>query len=502
MALALVERNVLSNFLARVWTGLISIALIPLYIKYMGVEAYGLVGVFVSLQTLLLLLDLGLGATISREFARFGWTQGKSEYLLDLTKTLEVFYWTMALLIALLVVSFAPAIASYWLSPEGLSPETVSTAIKLIGLTIAAQWPSALYSGGLSGLQRQVRLSALICGFSTFRYAGAIAVLHYFSPTIEAFFCWQLIVTCLQTLTLRLNLMSVFPPTERKGVMRIGIVAPLWRFAAGMLGISVVSTLATQLDKIILSKILSLEDFGYYSIATAAASSLYMVVSPVFNAFYPRFSKLYQEAKAVSIEAGFHQANQILAVILFPVMWLVFFYAVDILLLWTGDTDLAAQVGILMVPLVVGNTINGLMNVPYAVQLAAGKTRIPLFTNLVGLAFLLPALLHASTKYGAIGAAMAWLSFNVIYMIITVIIMQRLALTGGTRRWLLMDVALPFSTSFFIFWFSSFFAVSSLSVYLAVLLTLISLLSAISSAPLVRPLFLAQSANKQTDRKR
>ena len=120
MALKLVEKNVLSNFLARVWAGLISIALIPVYIRYLGVEAYGLVGIFVSLQTLLLLLDLGLGATISREFARFGEVKEKSAYLRDLIKTLEVVYWTMSVLIAVLVISLAPIITSHWLSPENL----------------------------------------------------------------------------------------------------------------------------------------------------------------------------------------------------------------------------------------------------------------------------------------------------------------------------------------------------------------------------------------------
>lgn len=489
MALALVERNVLSNFLARIWNGLLSIALIPIYIEYIGVEAYGMVGIFISLQTLLLLLDLGLGATISREFARFSGVKEKAEYLIDLTRTLEIVYLATGILIALVMVNFAAVITNYWLSPEGLSPETVTTAIKLIGLTIAVQWPSALYSGGMSGLQTQVRLSILVSAFATLRYGGAIIVLHFLSPTIDAFFGWQLIVGILQTLTLRYNLMQVLPPCEKSGSIQLRILVPLWRFATGMLGISILSTLITQLDKVILSKLLSLEEFGYYTIATAVASSLYMAVAPTFNAFYPKFSKLYQEFNTISIEEGFHQGNQILAVILFPLMWLFVFYSPDILLAWTGKPDLASIVAFLVVPLVIGNTINGMMNIPYALQLGAGWTRIPLLTNLVGLAFLIPALLHVSTKYGAIGAAYVWLLFNIIYMIITIVVMHRLVSKIVTYRWLVSDIGQPLAASFIFFGFSYFFVDNHVNIFTATLLTSLSFICAVISAPLVKSIF-------------
>jgi O-antigen/teichoic acid export membrane protein len=48
-----------------------SLAFIPLYIKYLGVEAYGLVGLFSVLQISFTLLDMGMSLTLSREMARF-----------------------------------------------------------------------------------------------------------------------------------------------------------------------------------------------------------------------------------------------------------------------------------------------------------------------------------------------------------------------------------------------------------------------------------------------
>ncbi|KOR31756.1 hypothetical protein TI05_11605 [Achromatium sp. WMS3] len=38
-----------------------SLAFIPLYIKFLGIESFGLIGFFTTLQSIFALLDLGLG---------------------------------------------------------------------------------------------------------------------------------------------------------------------------------------------------------------------------------------------------------------------------------------------------------------------------------------------------------------------------------------------------------------------------------------------------------
>ena len=60
----------IANYLGQGWAALMGIAFVPLYVKVLGVESYGLVGVFAVLQASLMLLDLGLTPTLSREMAR------------------------------------------------------------------------------------------------------------------------------------------------------------------------------------------------------------------------------------------------------------------------------------------------------------------------------------------------------------------------------------------------------------------------------------------------
>ena len=64
------KTNVTANFLGQGWRGLLGFAFVPVYIRYLGVEAYGLIAVFAVLQAWLGLLDLGLRPALSREMAR------------------------------------------------------------------------------------------------------------------------------------------------------------------------------------------------------------------------------------------------------------------------------------------------------------------------------------------------------------------------------------------------------------------------------------------------
>src|SRR5581483_4285866 len=153
--------NVIANFGSSLFVGLMNLVFVPLYIRFMGIESYGLVGIFSTLLSLFALLDMGLGATLNREMARLGAQKNKTVVMRDLLRTLEIPYWLVALLIGVVVAVLSPVLAYHWFNPKSLSPETVQRAVLYMGIAIALQWPFSFYSGGLSGRQQQVLLGLL-----------------------------------------------------------------------------------------------------------------------------------------------------------------------------------------------------------------------------------------------------------------------------------------------------------------------------------------------------
>jgi O-antigen/teichoic acid export membrane protein len=66
-----------------------AVAFIPVYIRYVGIEAYGLVGLFVMFQAWLGLLDLGLTPMLSREMGRSSGGTVGPQAIRDLLRTVE-----------------------------------------------------------------------------------------------------------------------------------------------------------------------------------------------------------------------------------------------------------------------------------------------------------------------------------------------------------------------------------------------------------------------------
>src|SRR5947207_10665126 len=82
-----------SSFAATVWAASMQFACIPAYVKFMGIESYGLIGFYLVLQAMLQVLDLGLSPTMTRELASCSVHPQKADEARDLVRTLEIIYW-------------------------------------------------------------------------------------------------------------------------------------------------------------------------------------------------------------------------------------------------------------------------------------------------------------------------------------------------------------------------------------------------------------------------
>lgn len=413
-----VAKNVLVNFLGRGWGALLSIALTPVYIKFLGIESYGLIGVFLTLQTLLSILDMGLGMAANREMAVLSAREGNLPQMRNLVRTLEWIYWVVAVCIVIAVGLLAYPIAYAWVKPQELHPSEINTAITLMGVVLAAQWPSGLYGGALMGLQQQALLNGMNALFATVRGVGAVVVLWKVSADIQTFFVWQATLSVIQTFAVgrilwwQIALSNCPPRFDGK------ILHAIKNFAFGMVGISISTVILTQLDKVILSKMLPLETFGYYSLATTVAGAMYILISPVFAAVFPKFSQLVKNQDKEGVVRLYYQSSQLMMVIIIPAAIVIAVFSYEILLLWTRNQELAERTYLILSLLVIGNTLNGLMNVPYALQLANGWTRLAFWSNVGAIIFIGPAIWYGSIFYGAEGAAAAWLILSFMSMVI------------------------------------------------------------------------------------
>lgn len=442
--MAALRTNVLSNYVGQIWMAVIGVAFAPLYIRILGMEAFGLIGLMLSIQALSMALDLGMGGALNRELARRIHNAEAACTLRDLVRTFEWLVWPIAVLVALLMWLASSPLSNYWLHPVHLTRSETAHAVAIMGLAVALQWPSSFYANGLSGLERQPALNLINAGFSTLRGVGVLAVLYWISPTITAFMWWFAAIGACQSLLSAIALWRFLPPGKNQHTrFRAAELKATRRFAGGLLAIMVLSVVVTQLDRIVLSAMRPLAELGYFSLALTVAMGMSRLIQPMFNALYPRYSKLVALGETKALVRLYHTSNQCLAVIVAATSVILAIFSKDVVYLWTGDATTAAKVATPLSILAAGMALNGLMNLPYALQLAHGWTRLTVMMNLTALVLGIPFCIWAISHHGINGAAFVWFGINVCFVVIGLPLMHRSLMRGELGAWYIQDVAPP-----------------------------------------------------------
>ncbi len=435
-----IKLNLISNLGTNLWMALISLVFVPYYIRFLGIESYGLIGVFATLQAMTSLLDLGFTTTINREMARLSMRDTNADETRNLVRTLETVYWAIAILIGAIILFLVPFLTNHWITTVGLTRGTVRLSLFLIGIIIVFQWPYSFYAGALLGLQKQVSVGIINAGVATVRGCGAALILGFISPTIQAFFGWQIAITLLSTLLMVSFLWRNLPQSSHAPRFHIIQLRQVIPFSAGVSAVGILGLVLLQMDKVILTKLLTLKNFGYYTLASVVTASLYMLVNPVYNAVFPRITQLVAAKDEAGLVNFYHQSSAAMAVLVLSATAVLAFFSQPIIFAWTGDAETAARTSLLVTLLAIGTGLHGLVHVPWAVQLAHGWTQLGIYQNSVGVLVLVPLIIVLTLHYGAVGGAIAWSVLNIMYVTAGQAVMHRRLLKGELRRWYLNDV--------------------------------------------------------------
>ncbi|WP_022688128.1 lipopolysaccharide biosynthesis protein [Sphingomonas phyllosphaerae] len=439
--------NLVANYVGQGWTAIANIAFIPAYIHYLGVQAYGLIGVFAIILSTASLLDGGLTPTLNRELATFSAGGHTVQYVRNLLRTINLICAAGFVLVTLAGLAAAPALAAHWIGDRSLPPGTVVQSLFLMILMAALRIVEGVQRSALLGLHRHVLLNLLSMITVTLRAGGVIAPLALVSATPQMFFCWQATISAVSVAAFAVAVRKSIPSSERRPRFDPAIVRTLRHFAGGVLGATALAVVLTQADKILLVKLVPLDQFSAYALATAIASGLYQVVSPVSQSYYPVFTSRMASGQN-QLAMSYHQGSQIVSATVGPPAAILSFFSGPVLTLWTGNPPLAAMASPILSLLALGTACHCAMYMPYMLQLSAGWSGLAMRMNIAAVLIVFPALLIVVPRAGMIGAAVIWLVLNAGALVTTIRIMHRRLLIGEMRRWYVQDLLIPFGVAF------------------------------------------------------
>ena len=408
----------------------------------LGQESYGVVGFYVTLGSILSVLDLGLPVTVNRLVAQSLAKSAHGQTMAAIVWGTVSMFWVQALLIAILIGALSWWIATDWLRLGNLSANYVREAVALAALAIAVRWPITIYQAILMGAGRIALTNQTTVAATLLTTGGALAVLHWVAPDLRLMFGWFALAGLIHVAWLH---MCARPLARGRGFtgstfgeLKSFLVASAPVGITGILGL-----LLTHSDRLILSRAVALDAFGHYVLATLVASAIYAAVTPISNALYPRFSILAARGEALELCRLYRASCHGLAAVLFPLAMLLCVSGESIVLLWTRNEAVSIAVALILRFLVVGSALHGIMFITYAVSMALGLQVLVLKLNALTLALALPLISLFAINWGAPGAALASLLVQLAYFLASAFTTHRYVMPGISWRWFLVDVGIP-----------------------------------------------------------
>lgn len=434
------------NVGSQLYGALITLVMVPVYINWMGAEAYGLVGVFAMLQGWFTLLDLGLSPAFSRQVARYRGGAVTALELRQLLRAVEWIFLAVATVGSVLIVLCADLIATHWLHAERLTQDELVGCLTLMAMTLGVRWMAGLYRAVVTGYERMVWLGWVSVILATLRAVGVLLVFIAIGTTPTVFFAWQLALMVVELGLVAGMAYGLVPVIS-------GRVPWSWAPLREVLGLSLsfaflvaVWTVVTNLDKVLLSTVLTLSDYAVFTVAVLAASGVAMISNPVGSAVQPRLARLEAEGDKEGLIALYRKTTQVLAATAFSAAIVLAFHAEGLLWAWTGDRVLAAQAAPVLTLYALSYGLLAMIAPTYQLQVAKGNLSLHMIGNVILAAVLTPAIVWATLRWGAVGSGWVWLICQAVYLFAWVPLIHARFAPGLHLRWVMQDV-LPMALS-------------------------------------------------------
>lgn len=411
------SKNIFASYAGAGAVALAPILALPWYLSLLGPKLYGLIGFIATLQAIMSLLDVGISQSLIREFTlRLNNGNVSRLQAARLLRSFERIYWQFAIVVLCVAFLVAAPLTSNWLILDDLPLETGRMAVYGAAAIFAAQFPGSLYRSALISAQAQVSLNIAMITGAVLKHAGGVIAISLW-PALLTYLVWFFLVTLLETLLRAVMAWRCLGGGRTKIAWSREDVRQIIPIALAMSGASIIGALTVQMDKIILSRMVSVDLFGYYVAAWSVAIGMLQLIYPIMNTVLPRVIMLHKEPKTLRLFCA-----KLTAIVLLIIIagGLVFYsFGFQLLNIWLNNSEAVSLIYLPLSILLLGTAMHAIWNVGYLVWLANGNTNKALLSNILALILSISITPILVVKFGLVGAAFGWLIMNVGGMLLS-----------------------------------------------------------------------------------
>jgi O-antigen/teichoic acid export membrane protein len=397
-------RNSALNLVGQAIPFLAAFVAIPLLIRGLGTDRFGVLTLAWMVIGYFSLFDLGLGRALTQVVAE---QRGQGDH----AQAPPIAWIALATMFALgLVGALVVSVMAPWLVhsvlkiPGGLQRETLAS-FYLLAVAIPIVVVTAGMVGILSAFERFGVLNAIRAPMGIYTFAAPLAVLP-FSQSLQVVTAVLLLGRLLACGAYLVACLPVMPHLRSAWAGQYTAIRPLFTFGAWMTVTNVIGPFLMYLDRFVIGAIISVAAVAYYATPYEIVTKLLIVPGAILGVLFPAFAASHRQDHDRMVRL-FARGTKYIALILFPIVLVIIAFAHEGLAWWLGG-EFARHSAPVLQWLAMGVFINSLAQLFVTLVQGVGRPDLSAKLHLLELPIYLPALWLAIRGYGVIGAAIAW----------------------------------------------------------------------------------------------
>ena len=415
-----IARNTAFNVVGAIIPLAVSLLTVPIYLKVVGIDRYGVMALFWALLGLMGFLNLGMGPSVTQRMATLSAAPQEQRA--------EVFWAALALNLALGVVGGAIAYlggSAYFRLVSDKATEfarEIEQALPFLAMIAPLTIVSSVLTGALQGRSEFLKLN-VINGFGSVMMTTApLVVAILIGPQLKWLVAAGLSAKVIELIWLAAACRLAIP-LSRVHRPSWAVSRHLLRFGGWVSLSSLLGVLLETTDRFVLGSLRGLSAVSAYSIPYSLVSKLTILPLSLSRALLPHASATVDRKQGEQVEINSVRA---LTCVISPGSILLLALLGPFMHVWLGDL-LAEKSRPVADILVLGFWANSLAHIPFVILQAMGK---PQSATRLQMIYLIPyfTLLYFAVKwFGPVGAAFAWAARSFWDPIL-------FAMTGTARR--------------------------------------------------------------------
>lgn len=392
-------RNVLSNYASVVFLGGGVLVLYPIYIKVLGAEQWGIVSACLLIQSFMLFLDSGMSQIMPRDVS-------SSDETTKIYSSYLSFYLFISIIGFLGIFISSHYLSSFWFNGVKDKLE-LEIALKIISIQFFFQFLNNANLGLWNGLQAQVIANKRVCIFFFIKHALAFSFILIEGSAVSYVLAFSIVTVCeffynFSTIKRRYIIKNDFFVSYKSALRVLFGNLP---FSIGV----IIGVFTSQLDRILISKYVSIELFGYYSLAVQYGLAFLQFQYPIIKALIPAASSAKNKNELYKVV----RLSALILTFMFIPLGVSYSYSKELLVFITKNNDFVEHVNDVFRLIIMSVFFNYIYGVLYSLMIKNKNGFFVFIVNICAISAMLIYFFIFSDRNSLITGGVLW-NINVI----------------------------------------------------------------------------------------